>query len=172
MSSASRLEVLVELRLRRGRELHARRHGPFGQIVAQDEQPVLLQILQQAVAARQQLVDQPGLFQIAQRLAPHVVHPAQHEIRVVEPPRRIGPRKTRQRNPCRSRLAAVQVRDDLHAVELVGRQLARDVEPPDRVDPRRRRNPDGRVCSPSRRRRRRCRRAANTGPVRRQSRRG
>ena len=127
------LEILVELRLRRRRKAHRRRGGPLRQVVAQQQEPRPRQIGQQAVAAGQQRIRLLGTLHVRERFAPHVVHPAQHVVRIVEPPCGLRPGELRE-GDARAAPRGVQVGDDLHAVEPVRRELARYVEPPDRID--------------------------------------
>ena len=128
------LEVLVELRLRGGREGHLCRGGTLCDVVAQQEETACSQVGEQSVAARQQAVDAFGLLHVCKRAAPHVVHAPQHIVGIVEPEGGIRTGKAGQRDPRGTLHRGVQVGDDLHALEFVGRKLARDVEAPDRID--------------------------------------
>ena len=129
------LEVLVELGLGSRREADRRGGGTLRQVVAQEEEPAGGHVGEQAVARGQQLVDRLGLLHVLQRAAPHVVHAPQHVVGVVEPAGELRPGELHERD-ARGGTGprAAQVGDDLHAVEPVGRELARDVEAADRVD--------------------------------------
>ena len=106
------LEILVELGLGSRIELYGRRGGTLRQVVAQGEHPTVRQI--------------------AERLAADIVHPTQHVIGVVEPIGRSIARKLHERH-LRRPIAGIEVGNDLHPVEFVGRELARNVETADRV---------------------------------------
>ena len=69
------LEILVEFRLRRCRELHRCDRRPLGKIVAQQENPASGKVGQQRIAARQQRVDLIGMLHVRERPAADVVDP-------------------------------------------------------------------------------------------------
>ncbi len=127
------LEILVELGLGRRGETHLGGSGTLGQAVAQKEQPALHQVAQQPVAAGQQAVDLLGMLHVAERLAAHVVDLAQHEIGIEKPERRLAADEPGQRNPRLSGLGAVEIGNDGHMGQLLGRELAGDLETPDGV---------------------------------------
>ena len=127
------LEIFIEFRLRGCRKLYTCFRRPFGKVVPQDEHPASGEVGRQSVAAREQRIDLLGVLHVRQRLAAHVVDPPEHEIGVVEPPGGLRARKAHEGDLCRGRRPGIQVGDNLHSVELVRRQLARDVEPPDRI---------------------------------------
>ena len=127
------LEILVEGRLRRRREEHLGRRRTLLQVVAQRQQAHSGQVGQQDVAADDVLVDPLRLLHVAQQLAAHLVHAAQRMVRIDEPPGRILPGETRQRDLRGGSGPRVEVRNDLDPVEPFGRQLARDLESPDRI---------------------------------------
>ena len=112
------LEIFIEFRLGRRRELHRCGRGPLGKIVAQQENLASGKVGHERVAARQQRVDLIGMLHVRERPAADVVDPPQHEIGVVEPPGGIRTGETRQRNLRRGRHPGIQVGDDLHAVQL------------------------------------------------------
>ena len=124
-------EILVELGLRRRAEDDFRIGGALSEVVAEREQTAVRHIGQQAVAAGDVGVDLGRVVQIAQQFAAHVVHAPQHVIRIVAPVRRLAAGETRERDL--AGLAGIEVGDDLHAIEPVGRELARYVEPTDRI---------------------------------------
>ena len=126
------LEILVELRLGSRIELYGRRGGTLRQVVAQGEHPAVRQIAEQCVTAGHQAVDLLRTFHVGKRLAADIVHPTQHVIGVVEPIGRRVARKLHERH-LRRPIAGIEVGNDLHPVEFVGRELARNVETADRV---------------------------------------
>ena len=126
------LEILVELRLGSRIELYGRRGGTLRQVVAQGEHPAVRQIAEQCVTAGHQAVDLLRTFHVGKRLAADIVHPTQHVIGVVEPIGRSIARKLHERH-LRRPIAGIEVGNDLHPVEFVGRELARNVETADRV---------------------------------------
>ena len=126
------LEILVELGLRGRVEHHGHRGGAFRQVVAQRHHAVAGHVAQQHVAAGQQAVYPPGLLHVREHLAAQVVDAAQHIVDIVEPAGCPRTCELHERHPgC---LAGIEVGDNFHPVELVGRELARNIETADRVD--------------------------------------
>ena len=125
------LELLVELGLRRGAELHFGIGRALAEVVVQHIDAPPLHVAQQTVAAGEHGIDQRRLLHLAQHAAAQVVHAAQSVVGIVEPVDGVA-EESRHRNLVFG--ADIQVGDDLHAFGLVVRQLARYVETADGVD--------------------------------------
>ena len=82
-------------------------------------------------AAGQRTVHAGGIVRLGEHPPPQIVHAPQGVIRIEKPIAHVA-RRFDERHP--SAFARIEVGNDLGLLQLVLRQLARNVEPPDRVD--------------------------------------
>ena len=117
--------------MRRRAELHRDRRRPLGQRIARREESLPGQRVEQLPAAGQRTVHAGGIVRLGEHPPPQIVHAPQGVIRIEKPIAHVA-RRLDERHP--SAFARIEVGNDLGLLQLVLRQLARNVEPPDRVD--------------------------------------
>ncbi len=124
------LVLLIESRLRQGIELNGTGGRQTLRIAAAQHQRFSLQGPGKLSAARHPAVDLRGIVGLGEHLSANIVHPAQRMPQIIGPPHRLAG-KLRQGHAATHIHASLQIGDDLHPVELLGRELGGYVETAD-----------------------------------------